>query len=172
MTLLRRLLGWMRPYRGRIGMALGAMAAVAGLTVVTLNLIRPLMDEGLFARPQTDAERQAVYAMVARLAGLGLMATLAKGLCKYLADYLVGWVGQKVVFDLRLAVFSRLQRLSLRFFHDRKTGELMSRVMTDIGAMQQMLTQLFGPALSSVISILGLSGYFRTKASNSLAAWA
>ncbi len=157
--LLRRLLGWMRPYRARIAVALVCMAAVAGLTVVTLNLIRPLLDEGLFARPGSEAERLAVYHTVARLAGLGLAATLLKGLFKYLADYLVGWVGQRVVFDLRLALFTRLQRLSLRFFHDRKTGDLMSRVITDVGAMQQMLTQMFGPATSSIISILGLSGF-------------
>jgi len=135
------------------------MAAVAGLTVVTLNLIRPLLDEGLFARPTGEPERLAVYRMVARLAGLGLAATLLKGVCKYAADYLIGWVGQRVVVDLRLALFTRLQRLSLKFFHERKTGDLMSRVITDIGAMQQMLTQLFGPAISAVISIIGLAGF-------------
>jgi len=65
---------------------------------------------------------------------------------------------------LRLALFQRLQTLSLRFFHERKTGELLSRVILDVAAMQNMLTHLIGPAVSSIITILGLSAFLLTAA--------
>jgi subfamily B ATP-binding cassette protein MsbA len=157
--LLKRLLRRMRPYRRRIVFSLLCMLAVAVLTAVITWLIKPLLDEGLFARPQTLEEKRAAFMMILKLAGLGLLLTALKSLARYGVDYLVGNVGQRVVYDLRFALFSRLQSLSLGFYHERKTGELLSRVITDVGAMQTMITQYFGQALSSMVSILGLSAY-------------
>ena len=159
MSQLKRLLGWMRPYRWRIVASLLCMVVVAALTVVTVWLIKPLLDEGLFMRPPTAEERRAAYFFVAQLALFGLIATAVKCLAKYGVDYLVGYVGWRVIFDLRLALFQRLQSLSLRYYHDHKTGDLLSRVIADVSAMQNMLTRLFGPAASAVISIVGLSAY-------------
>lgn len=159
MNLFRRLLGWMRPYRWRIAGALVCMGVVSGATVASMWLIKPLMDEGLFARPETDVARQAAMARLAWLALAVFGVMVAKGLARYGQDYLVGYVGHRVMFDLRLSLFSRLQGLSLSFFNERRTGELLSRVITDVGAMQTMLTQLFGPAVSSVLSIIALSSY-------------
>jgi len=68
-------------------------------------------------------------------------------------------VGHRVMFDLRMALFRQLQTLSLSFFNEKRTGELLSRVIMDVGAMQVMLTQLFGPAISSILSVVGLSCY-------------
>ena len=70
---LKRLLGWMAPYRLRIIASLLLMAVVAALTVVTVWLIKPLFDEGLFAPNVVD--RHAAYMMVVRLAVVGLIAT-------------------------------------------------------------------------------------------------
>lgn len=159
MTQIKRLLGWMRPYRGRIAVSLLCMGVVAALTVVTVWLIKPLLDEGLFARAQSPDEKNAAYLTIVRLAAAGLVVTALKCLAKFGADYLVGYVGWRVIFDIRAALFERLQSLSLGFFHNHKTGDLLSRVIADVGAMQNMLTRLFGPAASSVVSIVGLSAY-------------
>lgn len=156
---LRRLVSWMRPYRGRIALSLACMAAVSGLDLAILSLVRPLLDEGLFAKPGTPEERRAVVVVVLELASLGLLATAVKGVFRYGADYLVGWVGQKLVVDLRLALFSRMSGLSLRWFHDRQSGELLSRVIADVGALQNLLTRLVGPAVSSVIQVLAIAGF-------------
>jgi subfamily B ATP-binding cassette protein MsbA len=63
------------------------------------------------------------------------------------------------VADLRLALFRRLSGLSLRYFHDRQTGELLSRVIADVGALQNLLTRLIGPAVSSIIQVLAISAF-------------
>ncbi len=157
MTLLVRLAGWLKPYRGRIMGALACMAAFAALNVATAKLIQPFLDQGLFARPVTPEERRAAFLAMTRLAGLLLGVTALKAAAKYGSDYLAGSTGQKVIFDLRLALFRRLTGLSLGFFHRRQTGELLSRVIADVGAMQTMLTQLVGPAVSAVLSACGLS---------------
>jgi subfamily B ATP-binding cassette protein MsbA len=154
-----RLVGWLKPYRLRIAAALLLMGVYSGLTVLVVYLTKPVLDEGLFAKPMTPDEGRLMLEYVAKLAGLALIATAVKGVAKYGADYLVGWVGQKVIFDLRMSLFSRLQTLSLRYFHERRTGELISRVIADVGAMQVMLTQLFGPAITSILTVLALSGY-------------
>lgn len=159
MNLLRRLLGWLVPYAGRITFAFLCMAAYAGLNIATAWLIKPFLDQGLFARPVTDPERWAAFLKMAQFAGLLVVATILKSVAKYGADYLTGSAGQLVIFDLRLALFTRLSRLSLRFYHSRKTGELLSRVITDVAAVQVMLTQIVGPAALSVVSIAGLSAW-------------
>jgi subfamily B ATP-binding cassette protein MsbA len=157
--LLPRLLGWLKPYRARVAGALLCMAAFAGLTVAIARSIQPLLDEGLFARPATEPERAAALRRLLALGGFVLAATALKSLAKYGADYLSGSAGQRVMYDLRAALFDRLLGLSLSFFHRHRTGELLSRVVADVGAMQQMLTQLIGPAVSAVISIAGLSAF-------------
>ncbi|MEK7474198.1 MAG: ABC transporter ATP-binding protein [Candidatus Coatesbacteria bacterium] len=159
MTLLRRLLGWLAPYSGRLALALLCMAAFAGLNVATAWLIKPFLDQGLFARPATDPERWAAFLKLAEIAGLLVGATILKAFAKYGSDYLTGSVGQLVIFDLRLALFTRLSRLSLKFYHARKTGDLLSRVINDVAAMQVMLTQIVGPASLSAVSIVGLSAW-------------
>lgn len=156
-ALLKRLLGWMRPYRWRVLWSLLCMALVAAMTALTVWLIKPLLDQGLFANAQTVEAKHAAFILIVRLAVAGLAATVVKSLARYGADYLIGWVGQRVIFDLRLALFSKMQGLSLRFFHDHKTGELLSRIISDVGATQILVSQLFGQAASSIISIVGLS---------------
>lgn len=179
MAQLLRLLRLIKPYRGRIAGSLLCMAVVAGFELLVISLIRPLLDDGLFAKPEAMSEgtgpfrlmvalgnlglvgefsaREAIYWWIGSLALLGLVATALKGLAKYGADYLVGYVGLRVINDLREALFRRLQSLSLGFFQERKTGELLSRVIVDVGAMQSMMERLFGPALSAIIQILALS---------------
>lgn len=159
MTLVRRLLGWLAPYRARIAGALVCMAAFAALNVAAAKLIQPFLDQGLFARPADEAARHDAFAAMAKFAALLLAATAVKSLAKYGADYLAGSTGQRVMRDLRVALFAKLESLSLSFYHRHQTGALLSRVINDVGAMQVMLTQLIGPAISAAISIIGLSGF-------------
>lgn len=159
MILVRRLLGWLTPYRARIAGALACMAVFAALNVAAAKLIQPFLDQGLFARPVDDAQRQAAFRAMLQFAGMLLAVTAVKSLAKYGADYLAGSTGQYVMRDLRVALFAKLESLSLSFYHRHQTGALLSRVIADVGAMQVMLTQLIGPAISAAISIVGLSAF-------------
>ncbi len=159
MMLVRRLLAWLLPYRSRIVGALLCMALFAALNVAAARLIQPFFDQGLFARPANDAERDAAFFAMTRIAALLLGVTAVKSLAKYGADYLAGSTGQRVMRDLRVALFAKLESLSLSFYHRHQTGALLSRVIADVGAMQVMLTQLIGPAISAAISTVGLSAF-------------
>ena len=159
MNLFRRIVVWMKPYRIRILGALICMGLVSGATVTAMWLIKPLLDEGLFARPADEAGRQAAMMKLVWLAVGAAVVMAVKAMARFGQDYLVGYVGHRVMFDLRMALFRKLQSLSLSFFNEKRTGELLSRVISDVGAMQTMLTQLFGPAISSILSVIALSGY-------------
>ncbi len=159
MKLFRRIIGWMWPYRWRVAAALVCMSLVSGATVASMWLIKPLLDEGLFAARVSPEAGRAAWLHLIQLAVAALVVMAVKGLARYGVDYLVGYVGHRVMYDLRMALFRRLQELSMSFYNERRTGELLSRVIIDVGAMQNMLTNLFGPAVSSILSVLALSAY-------------
>jgi subfamily B ATP-binding cassette protein MsbA len=159
MRQFRRIVSWMKPYRLRIIGALVCMGLVSGSTVVAMWLIKPLLDEGLFARPADAAARHAAMMKLVWLAAGAAGVMAVKAMARFGQDYLVGYVGHRVMYDLRMALFRKLQSLSLSYFNEKRTGELLSRVISDVGAMQMMLTQLFGPAVSSILSVIALSGY-------------
>ena len=158
---LRALLPFIRPYRLH---AAGAVVAliVAAVTVLAMgNGLRLLVDKGFAAGDPALLDRAVVVllAVVALLAG-----------SSYARFYLVAWIGERVVADIRKAVFSHVISLSPGFFETTRTGELLSRIATDTTLVQTVVgssvsialrnTLLFGGALVMLlITSAKLSGY-------------
>jgi ABC-type multidrug transport system fused ATPase/permease subunit len=128
---LRRIGGWLAPYRGLVGLAL----ALTGL-VCLANLLVPLLVQGLVDRVVAAGlwSRLPMYA-------LGLFGVFAAqaGL-SYLNALVVARVGQGVVRDLRHRLYERLQRLSLAYYDKTPVGAIISRLMDDVGAIQMFVT--------------------------------
>jgi subfamily B ATP-binding cassette protein MsbA len=129
--ILRRIGGWLAPYRGRIALALGLT-----ITACALNLAVPLLVQGLIDRVVTagrwwalPAYAMGLLAVFAGQAGLGMANT-----------FVIGRVGQCVVRDLRHRLYERLQRLSLAYYDRTPTGAIISRMMDDVGALQTFVT--------------------------------
>ena len=148
--LLRRLVGYLRPYRLSVAAALlllfaGAALELAGpyLTKVALDRAIPERDPGLLAW------------LVAAYAGSLVLAFL----CEYVDTLLTTWLGQRVMFDLRAQVFQHLQRLSLRYFDRNPVGRLMTRVTNDVEQLNEAfssgLVTIFGD-LFTLLFILGM----------------
>jgi subfamily B ATP-binding cassette protein MsbA len=132
MSLFGRFRAYLRPYLGRMVAAIVLAMAVAGLNLAMLWVVRRVVDAVLVQRDPV-----ALNAAVLELGGL----FLAQGLCAMGHSYLTVTIGHRIVTDLRTQLFAHLQTLSLGFFGRRRTGELMSRLMNDVAALQHIITE-------------------------------
>jgi len=138
-TLLRRLLGYVGPYRG---LTLAAVALLLSQSI--LALIGPRLTEHALdvAVPRHDR------GLLTLLAGLYLATLAADFVVEYGGTLLTTYIGQRVMYDLRMEIFSHLQRLSISYFDRHPVGRLMTRVTSDV----ETLNELFS---SGVVTIFG-----------------
>ncbi|RME73658.1 MAG: ATP-binding cassette domain-containing protein [Chloroflexi bacterium] len=146
MTGLRRVLGYVRPYTGRL--VLAAISLVFG-TVLGLALplvIRSVVDGVFVARDLT---------LLNRLALLLLVIFLVQAVFSFINRYYLAYVGERVVADLRQQLYRHLLRLSLRFFADRRVGEIVSRLTNDVTALQSAVTENLVSLLRQSLNLVG-----------------
>jgi ATP-binding cassette subfamily B multidrug efflux pump len=129
--LVRRLAGWVRPYRGLVVLTLLLLAAVSAAQLVQPYLLKLAIDGYI-------VQRQAEGLLVP--VGLFLGALLAEFVLGYLQLYVLEKAGQNVVFDLRQAVFAHLQRLPSTFFDGNPVGRLMTRLTSDVESLNEAFT--------------------------------
>ncbi|MEU5794049.1 ABC transporter ATP-binding protein [Streptomyces sp. NPDC047813] len=141
----RRILKLFRPYRGRlavVGLLVGASSLVS---VATPFLLKEILDVAI------PRGRTGLLSLLAL--GMILSAVLSS-VFGVLQTLISTTVGQRVMHDLRTAVFGRLQRMSLAFFTRTRTGEVQSRIANDIGGMQATVTSTATSLVSNVTSVV------------------
>jgi subfamily B ATP-binding cassette protein MsbA len=143
---LRRLLGFSRPYRGRLLLALTAMLIYAAASSGVAYLIAPIINEVL---PGTAGWPFRIWA------GLIIGAYVAKGLGSYFSTYLMTDVGQRVVRDIRDRLFRHILDQSTAFFSRRTTGQLMSRITNDVNQVQQAVSETIGDVIREGLTAIG-----------------
>ncbi len=144
-ALARRALAYGRPYARRIAMMLGIIVVITLLSLLPPLLTRDLIDRTL---PQRDFARLNLLAV-------GMIAVpLITGVLGVGQRYLSASIGEGVIYDLRVAVYSHLQRMSLRFFTHTKTGELMSRLNNDVGGAQRAVTGTIVDLITNLITLI------------------
>src|SRR5699024_3295097 len=126
----RRVLGLFRPYRGTLTAVLALIVLGAATGVVSPFLIREIVDVAL-PDQRADVLAWAVGGLIA--------VTIVSSALGVSQAMLSTRVGQSVMHDLRVAVFSHLQRMGLGFFTRTRTGEIQSRIFSDIGSMQAVV---------------------------------
>ncbi len=129
--LLKRILGYAQPYLKHIGGMLLAILFSTGLSLVSPLIFRHLIDQVL---PSKDLNQLTLFAVAL------LLVPLFNGGIGVVQRRLNATVGEGVIFDLRSALFARLQRMSLRFFTNTKVGELMSRLNNDVVGAQNAIS--------------------------------
>jgi ATP-binding cassette subfamily B protein len=134
-----------RPYRLRLATVLGLIGISAGLSMISPFLLRAVLDTAI---PENDTT--LLTALVAGMVAISI-ATSALGVAQ---TWLSNAVGQRVMHDLRAAVYRHLQRLSLAFFTRTRTGEVQSRIANDIGGVQNVVTSTATSIVSSVTTVL------------------
>ncbi len=146
---LRRLLPFLLPYKVRIAGAMLALTVAAGTVLGMGQGMRVLVDQGFAAGDSTLLDR-------ALLVLLGVIALMAAS--TYGRFYLVSWVGERVVADIRRAVYDHVLTLSPGFFETTKTGEILSRLTTDTTLLQVVVGSSASIALRNTLLFLGGTG--------------
>jgi ATP-binding cassette subfamily B protein len=142
---LRRVGRLFSPYRGKLATVLGLIAFSAGLSMISPFLLRDVLDQAI---PERDTGLLTV------LVGGMIAIAIATGALSVAQTWLSNSVGQRVMHDLRSAVYSHLQRLSLAFFTRTRTGEVQSRIANDIGGVDNVVTNTATSIVSNVTTVL------------------
>jgi ATP-binding cassette subfamily B protein len=147
---LSGLLPFLRPYRGRIVLAVVFLVLAAASTLVFPVALRGLIDEG-FVASDTGSRVMALREHFVALFGVGV----ALGLFSALRFYMVSWLGERVVADLRSAVYSHVVRQSPEFFETNQTGEVLSRLTTDTTLVQTVVGSSLSMGLRNAVMGFG-----------------
>ena len=145
--LVVRLLGFLHPYRRRMWLALFFMLVSTGLTLVTPYLIKVAIDGAILTRDERLLARVSV-AIAATF--LGLYASTAG------QRFLLGWVGQRVLTDMRARLFRHLQRLDLGYHDTHITGVTVSRVINDVSVINDLLSQGLVTLVGDLLVLVGI----------------
>jgi ATP-binding cassette subfamily B multidrug efflux pump len=137
--LMKRLLVYLKPYRWSIGIAFVLMISIAALQILTPYLVKVAIDRYVTRHDLAGLSRIAVLYLGVLLIGMFL---------SYVEIYTLQMTGQKIMYDMRIQIFSHLQKMELRFFQRNPVGRLMTRVTNDVDVLNELFT-------SGVVSIFG-----------------
>ena len=143
--LMRRLLTYLRPYKLHVAVALGAIILKSGLDVLGPFLTMIAIDKYLAKSPNShswigDRLSDAPLTGIAQIGGLYVGILVFTFVLEFVQTYLMQWTGQKVMFDLRRQIFRHLQHIHVGFFDKNPVGRLVTRVTTDVDALNEMFT--------------------------------
>lgn len=147
MALYRRLLEFLKPYWLKLVLAMIFMSLVAATNGLTAFIVKPVLDKIFF-----EKNAQMLYLIPVGV----ILLYLVKGIFEYLQAYLMGYVGQRVITDVRNLVFSALQRQPLSFFDKTPTGTSISRIINDVSLIQSTVSDAFTAILKDAFTIIGL----------------
>jgi ATP-binding cassette subfamily B protein len=142
----RRILRLFKPYRLRLGVVLGMIVVSAGVSMLNPFLLRAALDQGIFRHEHT-----LLTEVVLGMIGVAIFSQ-ATGVWQ---TYMSNQVGQRVMHDLRAAVYERLQLMSLAFFTRTRTGEVQSRIANDIGGLDTVITTTATSIASNATTVIG-----------------
>ena len=138
---IRRIVAFFQPYRFRVGVVLVAILATSLIGLVNPILLKLLIDDAI---PKRDWFLLNLYV------GLMIGLPILTGVIGVGQSYLNNVIGQSVMQDLRLSLYTHLQRLPLRFFTETRTGEIQSRLANDVGGVQSVVTDTAASVTSNI----------------------
>jgi ABC-type multidrug transport system fused ATPase/permease subunit len=146
---LRGLLALIKPYRTRAILMLVALVLGTGASLAPPLLARAAIDKGIAHHDTTTL----VIVVVAFLFSALLVWAMT-----YLQTYLVGWVGQRALADLRIRIFKHLQTLPIGFYESRPAGVLISRITNDVEALDSLVTDSVVTLFQAGLTLIGTVG--------------
>src|SRR5499427_5019235 len=159
--LMRRLLTYLRPYQWHVVVALGSIILKSIADVLGPFLTKVAIDKYLAKSPAAHSwlgERlsNAPLAGIAQIGGLYIGLLLFTFALEFVQTYLMQWTGQKVMFDLRSQIFRHLQHMHVAFFDKNPVGRLVTRVTSDVDALNDMFTTGVVAIFEDIFALLGI----------------
>src|SRR5580692_12708233 len=161
--LMKRLLVYLRPYKWQVGIALGSIVLKAGADVLGPYLTKVAIDRYLVKAPGAHSPFDSFLSNqplvgIAQVAGLYVAALTVSFLFEYLQTYFMQWTGQMAMFDLRAQIFRLLQRMHIGFYDKNPVGRLVTRVTTDVDALNEMFTAGVVSIFEDIFVLAGIVG--------------
>lgn len=151
MKTLRFILAFAKKYKWPLVITIFSMLLLVAAQLVIPWIIRQLITTVTSLSPSLDT-----FAHINDLALIVLLVLMAKAILQFLRSYMAHIAGWGVVADLRKFVYDHLQRLTLRFYEDKQTGQIMSRVVNDTELLEQLISHAIPDVLVNVITFLGV----------------
>ena len=145
--LMRRLLGYLRPHRRAVGVALATIAAGSVLQLAQPWLTKVAIDDHI-APGNLDGLDRIALAFLLVLAGSFVL--------EYVQTWTMQMMGQRIMFDLRMEIYRHLQRLDLRFYDRNPVGRLMTRVTSDVDTLNELFTSGVVTVFRDVFMLAGI----------------
>ncbi|GAB4344619.1 MAG: lipid A export permease/ATP-binding protein MsbA [Desulfobulbaceae bacterium] len=147
--IIRRIIPVIRPYSGRMFIAMIGMIVVAIFNAGQAYMVKHLVDD-IFINKDEFLLNILPFALV--------LLFVVKGIFYFLYSYVLEWVGQRVIYDLRDRIYSHMHGLSLSFFQKHSTGSLTSRIINDVALLQGAVSHALIRVLRDCVSVVGLLG--------------
>ena len=146
--IVRRFIGFMRPYRRRLMLAVGCVVLFTASQLLIPLVIRTAIDKALVPGAMDVRLLTFTALAFAMVVSVNALASLGQ-------EIIVGKTGERILFDLRRAMYAHLQRLSMSFMDQTEVGRLMSRLQGDVGALQEFLDTLV-TSLGDMLLLIGI----------------
>ena len=148
--LMKRLLSYVKPYKGYVILAILLNIIVAGLGPLRPYLTKIAVDEAI-----ADKDYNTLLVIVLILIG----TLIFQAVFQYILTYFTQLMGQKIIFDLRVKIFSHIQKLSLKYFDKTPIGTIVTRVTNDVEALNEMFSSGIIMVFSDVFIIFWIFGF-------------
>ncbi len=146
LAVLWRIAALVRPHRARLAVAVATLLVASGLSLVYPAAARFAVDAGLSEQSADDLDRVVMLLCVVFVVHAVLV---------WIRHYSMSWLGERVVADLRALVFERVLRLPLAWFHERRTGELVGRLASDVTVVEGVVGSELSLALRNAVQLIG-----------------
>ena len=146
LAILWRLAPLLRPHRARFFLAMATLFAASGITLVYPWAAREAVDVGMGNR--TTAELDSIVLVI-------VVVFCVNAVLVWLRHYSISWIGERVVADLRGLVFDRILTLPIGWFHERRSGELVGRLASDVTVVEGVVGSELSMALRNSIQMIG-----------------
>jgi ABC transporter fused permease/ATP-binding protein len=143
---LTRLLTLLRPHRGRFAIAVSTLFAASLLSLAYPKIAGYVVDAGMAERSTSDLDRIVIVLIAIFIVHAVLI---------WIRHYSMSWLGERVVADLRTMTFERLVTLPLGWFHERRTGELVGRLASDVTVVEGVVGSELSLALRNAVQLVG-----------------
>jgi ABC-type multidrug transport system fused ATPase/permease subunit len=144
---VRWLFSLLRPYRRQVILMLAALVLATGATLAPPFLVGKAISVGVLGE-----DERALVLIIAAFVGAAMINWGAG----YVQTYLVGWVGERALQDLRIRIFAHLQAMSIGFFTRNRPGVLISRITNDVDALDQLISTGVVTLFSSTLTLIGV----------------
>jgi subfamily B ATP-binding cassette protein MsbA len=150
MEIYKRLLTYLTPYKVRLVWSVVFMGLTSALVSAQAYLVKPVLDKVILAK-NMELGLLLPPALV--------LVTVLKGVAAYGRDYLMGWVGQKIVNDIRDQLYAHVESLSFSYFTRTPTGVIISRIVNDVNLVQGAITRAPSSLVQGIFTMVALTGY-------------